>query len=733
MKAIYLAGCAVVSLTSASAAFAQSTPPMKPAPEVGSEPTLDANSENGLGEIIVTAQRRSENLQKVPIAITAVSSEQLATSGVKSTQDLQIAVPGLQLLSIGGALTPRLRGVGSGTTGPGLEGAVAVYVDDIYFASGADVAMDLADVEQISVLKGPQGTLFGRNSTGGVIQIRTREPSKDFRLNLATSFDNYETWRSDGYVSGGLTDSLSAGLSVAYITQGQGWGKNLASGRDTYKIDHSISVRGKVKWQPSDRTTIWASADFSDRRGNQALNFRPFPGYNGIIPAPQTDRPWDTNNYRDSFIDYQGGGASLKISQELGFADLVSITGYRNSRYSYAFTPTTSVVPIADIDIKDRSKQFTEELQLVSTGSGPLRFTVGAFYFYNRARSGQTTNIRGPLAAPALLIQQRNPATLDTNSIAGFGQATYSFTPSTRFTAGIRLTYEERKLYGQQFAIVPPGAPVLITTVQDEITSTDPTWRVSVEQDVDPNVTVYASYNRGVKSGGFNTRSLTNPPFKPEKLDDYELGLKSQFLDRRVRLNLAGFYYNYKNIQVPIYAVQSFVLNGASSEIYGLDADFQARVSSRLRLNASANLLHTKFTSFPLAPATIPNPGNLGGAQVSGDASGNRLPYSSKLTYNIGVDYEIPISDGTITLNANDNYNSGYFVEADNRLRQGSYHVLNASIVWAASGSRYSVRAFINNILNEAYVSQAGSVGFSYIADYSNPPRVIGGSLQVAF
>lgn len=686
----------------------------------------------GLDEIVVTAQRRAENLQDVPIAVTAVSNERLTAAGVTTVQSLSIAVPGLQMLSIGNQLTPRLRGVGSGTTGPGLEGAVAVYIDDVYYAFGGDIAADLSDVQQISVLKGPQGTLFGRNATGGVVQIMTREPSRDLKIDLGTSIDNYATWRSDAYVSGGLTDTITAGLSLAYTTQGEGWGENHFTGNDTFKIDRSFTGRAKIKWEVGPDTTVSLHGDYSDREGNPAVNFRAFPEFDGVIPTPKPRRKWDTNSYNDAFVDYTGGGGALHLSHDLGFASLVSISAYRESKFRFVFSPSLSTVPALDLDLTYKSRQFTQEVRLVTSGSGPLTYTLGAYYFFNDAGvDPHLVNVRGLLAAPLAHIQPRKVGDQVAKSLAGFAQATYEVTPTTRLTGGFRLMHEKKELDVSTFVAFPPGPAVPTGSFTPKISGTDPTWRVSIDQDLGRDVLLYAAYNRGLKSGGFNVQEPANPAFLPEKLDAYEAGVKGEFFDRRVRLNLAGFYYKYSNMQVPIYRETIVIVNGAGAKIYGVDAELEGRPMDQLRVYASANWLHAKFTKFDEAPSVI-LVGNRPGPSITVDAAGNVLPYSSKFTYTLGADYKFESTIGDLLFNVNDSYNSGYHLEADNRLRQGSHHILNGSLTWSFANSRYSVRAFVNNILNEAVVSQAGSLpDLAFIADYSNSPRTYGVALRI--
>lgn len=737
-------------MVGAAPAVAQSSPPPEPSaagqPAAGQSPVPasavrtgpqqaqpTASSGGGLADIVVTAQKRSENLQRVPIVITAVQPERLAAAGIQTTQGLAAVLPGLQLLNIAGSLTPRVRGVGSGFTAAGIEPPIASYVDDVYRAFGADYVSDFADVSQVALLKGPQGTLFGRNATGGVLQITTREPSDTFEGSFQTSFDNYQTTRSNVFVTGPVADGVAASFSGSYAHQGKGYGTNIATGNATYKLDNSVSVRAKLRARVGPNTTVKIVADYATREGPLSANFRTFPGYSTVFPAPMPKRAWDTNDAIDSSSSFAGGGVSLKVDQELGFARLTSISAYRDASIFYLFTNVPTPVPTTRIPVGYNSSQLTEELQLVSPTRGALSWTLGAFYYHNKADVSFMIQNFGSFVAP---FQQLSfPAKQTADSVAGFAQATLKLGSQTRLTGGIRYTYDEKTFSGQTIGTFPNGVSPVLASVQNSKYKYDgPTWRIALDHDLAPNVLVYASYNRGLKSGGFNTTSTTNPPFNPERLDAYEAGIKSQFLDNRIRLNLGGFYYKYANIQVPIFTGSApAIVNAASAENYGLDADFVAKVTSELSVTASANYLHARFTSFPNAPFAIANPNRQGSTAVRGDATGYTVPYSPTVTYTAGIDYKIPTRSGVFAFDFTDSYNSGFFTEIDNVLHQSSYHLLDASVAWTSPSTRYVVRAFVNNILDKAVVSQAVTGASAYLADYTNPPRVAGASVMVKF
>jgi iron complex outermembrane receptor protein len=690
-----------------------------------------------LQEIVVTAQKRAENIQRVPIAITPVTPERLEVAGVTSPMELGNVVSGLKLLNIGGQISPRIRGIGSTSIAPGQEAPVAVVVDGVYYASNSDVSADLTDVSQISVLKGPQGTLFGRNATGGVIQIATRDPGQELELDLSTALDNYETWRTSAFIGGRIREGVLGSFSAQYVTQGQGWGQNIFNGEDVHRIDDDLSLRSKLVFSAGEDTTIRLAGDFMHRKGSLSGVYTVFPGFVQAYASPVPERRWDINSYIQPRNEYSGGGASLTVEHDFSAAKLTSITAWRRSTQFWQFNPAVTAVPSLDLALDDFSRQLTQEVQLVSTADSRLTWALGAFYIHTLAgQEPQLINLRGPFRGPGPFAQILSDTDQKLDSLAGFAQATYRLTGSTRLTGGVRYTHEKKELSGTQFGVLDNGNQVsLIAPGGSTLTASKPTWRIAIDQDLAPDVVGYLSYNRGFKSGGFNVRDRSNPPFAPEQLDAYELGVKSLLFDDRLRLNTAAFYYDYQNVQVARYTTTTVIYNGARAKLYGFDIDGEARLFGRLNVTGGISYLHSEFTDFPNAVSSSYVPSALGSkiTLFTQSASGKRLPFSPELTYNLGLDYKIPTAIGAFTLDASDSYSAKFYSEPDNLLTQRAYHYLNASVAWRSMDARYGVRAYINNILNEAVSSQFGSLASGYEADYPSPPQTYGVRFQYSF
>ncbi len=723
-----LFGCAsCIALTFAAHAYAQET-----------DTADETVSTSGLDVIVVSAEKRAENLQDIPIAITAVSPKRLQDAGIRSVQDLTTVIPTVQFNSNSISFIPRIRGVGATYSGTGIESPVAVFVDDVYRSFAGDINLDFHNVEQVAALTGPQGTLFGRNATGGVIQVTTRGPEFEPSGSLQVSYDSYQFLRSNGFITGPLSDSIAASLSVSYNRQGEGFGTNLATGNDIRKVDEEIFVHGKIRVQAGDRTTINVSADYDRKRGSLGLNFRRVDGRTVINQGPTNGGLWDADQFHDTHADMRNGGATVKIDHDLGFATLSNIVAYRKSHSFYYMTPVPNGQPFLDIPVESRTRQITEEIQLVSSTGGPLSWTIGGFYFHNNIDFEFEQFFYDDGVSTFGFLYQSFPSSQVTDSFAGYAQGTYDITDTTAITAGLRYTHDKRIYNGTSILNFASGLNLEFNTVDARNTAGKLTWRFALEQEFTPDILGYVSYNRGFKSGGFNTAGgagmpPNGPTFEPEQIDAYEAGLKTELLDNTVRLNLSGFYYDYENLQVNIFTGGApAIFNAASAKNYGFGLDGEARLTSELTFTANVEYLQAEYKSFTNAPFHAPLPSG-GSSSFAGDASGNSLGYSPELKYTIGLTYDLLTSVGLVSFNINDSYNSGFFVEPDEVLKQDAYHITNASIRWTSDDDRLSIRLFANNLLNKAVITQQNSVPWGYIQDNSSPPRIFGGALEVNF
>ena len=390
-------------------------------------PQAQPAEQTGLADIVVTAQKRAENLQRVPLAVTAVSDAQLAATGVENVQQLATVVPGLATRSVSGSFQPAIRGIG--TSSSVVENPVALYIDGVYLPQQREGLREFNDVAQVAVLKGPQGTLFGRNATGGVIQITTKAPSHDFSGQVGAEIDQYALFKGDVYVTGGLSQSVAGSLSAQFATQGYGWGTNLTTGRDTFRLNHQIAVRSKLLFEPGPKTRITLIADYLDRNALQN-SYQNYPGTQlSFVTLPQPRSKYDSYAGRDSYQAFIGGGASVTVDQDLSFAHLLSLSSYRCGKGRYAFDNTGAPGSYFYVRSPDSpNEDYTQELQLISP-KGRFNWVIGAFYFHNLngANPIQRT-ITGPLAPlPTSVTVNTTTGTEWTESVAPFAQADWEF------------------------------------------------------------------------------------------------------------------------------------------------------------------------------------------------------------------------------------------------------------------------------------------------------------------
>jgi iron complex outermembrane recepter protein len=663
--------------------------------------TVPAPEESGGGqlrEIVVTAQKRSENLQDVPIAVTALSGESLAGKGLASTLDVAEAVPGLTFTQVIGTAAPRIRGVGTVSALAGNENSVATYVDGVYYASSGSSLLSLSDIEQVAVLKGPQGTLFGRNATGGLIQITTLDPQQQFEGRASVTYGNLDTAGGTLYVTGGITPSLAADLSIDYTNQQHGFGRDLTTGAQANE-SQDLTVRSKWKLDLDESTTLKLSLDFSDLDGD--IPRRPTYGSHPI-GGVYTGGPFDTVSNTNSLFRNEQGGGSLDVVHHFNGFDLVSLTADRHATTHAIIDADATALSLISTDDSFEDRQFTEELQLISTAQGTLQWTVGAFYF--NAMGGYDPAILNlPTVAEPFTSNQY------TDSLAGYGQATYRFTEGTSLTLGFRESTETRHLRASG-AVIPDATGIATVTVPiaGKLSSNEPTWRVALDHHLGQDLLVYASYNRGFKSGGFNAATFypAASSFLPEILNAYEVGIKSDLLDRHLRLNSSAFYYDYNNIQLTSYAGGNLeISNAASAKIYGLDADITAVPIDQLTLTSGLSYIHSRFGYFP--NAQIGTPLATGGNALSeGNATGNEVPYTPDWTLDVGVDYRVPLPRGNLKFSTLFFHSDGFFAEPDNRLKQGPYSLLNATVTWNMDeAGRVNLSAWGKNLGNTVYAT----------------------------
>ncbi len=681
-----------------------------------------------LQEIQVTAQRRSENLQKVPIAVSAITEEQLQATGIDNTAVLTSVTPALTFTKASGLAQFHIRGIGNLAQGAGIENSVATYVDGVYIASVPGSLLNFSNVERVEVLRGPQGTLFGRNATGGLVQIVTKDPGGQFSGNATIEYGNYETVGMNAYVTGPIAPNLDADMMLSATHQGSGYGQNLDTGNDMYRTDRDLAARSKWLFNVGG-TTVRLSLDFQQRFSTDPtptlLSGTPPGGSN----VPIYTRPWDAYMNEDPLQHVTGGGAALRIDQELGPLVLTSISAVRDTTFLDIYDGDFTSLPKTLENYTQKDHQFSQELQLTSKSSGRLQWIIGAYYFHLNSKYDPFSLFFGAPGSNSYL-QYRDTSL--TESLAGFGQATFTILPETNLTAGVRYTEDKRSLSGISSAVSVAGVETDAPITRPQVTTHVPTWRIALDHSFTPDVFGYLSYDRGYKSGGYTAQSPAAPAYAPEYLDAYQIGEKAQFFDNRIRVNSELFLYNYKDIQVnTVQGSVGITYNGARARLYGFDSDIEYRVTDPLTITAGIDLLHTEFTSFPNAVVATP----IGDGAVRlglGSATGNELPFAPSASISLGFDYKMNVGNGSADLVINDLHRTGFFAQVDNYLTQSASDMLNGSLTWKPASKSYSVQLWANNMLDKTIAEYLAVSTVGQLVSYQ-APRTFGVRFGVEF
>lgn len=703
----------------------------------------EADTTTSVEEVIVTAERRAESLQRVPVAVSAVTANEVEKAGVVTVQQLQSLSPGLVLTQQINASTPYLRGVGATQGGAGTEATVSTYIDGVYIGPTLGGIFSFNNIERIEVLRGPQGTLFGRNATGGLIQVHTRTPSSDRQFKIGATAQNYQLYTGTLYAAGGLTDTLAADVALYAKTQGKGYGRNLTLNQE---VNYGEEVAARTKWvyRPTDDLTVTLAADYDWRNDDSGMWRNIFPGtvgLGGTRPAPRA-RDVQSDVPRRTFQTQ--GGASLKVEYDLGWATLTSLSAFREylTKIDYDQDNTPLRVVLATFHHSDSTYQ--QEF-LLQGDTERLKWTAGLFYYGDA--TDHKLSIRSAVAPASNFIQI---GYLTTDSYAIFGQGTYNLTDTTRLTLGVRYTRDEQQFAGNRYAL--PGNPrpagtVLVSLAGAKDSVEKVTYRVALDHQFSERVMGYASYSRGFKTGGFNINDLTQAPIKPEILDSIEAGLKSELFDRRLRLNLSAFHYDYKDIQAQSSTAGiTLTLNASRGKLYGGEAEVEFVPSvpvGDLRFRGTLAYLHARYKSFPGSPIFVPVPGVCTPAPAStgpatggnltcvGDVSGNTMVRSPEITATVSANYRLPVGEGTLDLGADIYHSDSFFWAPDNRLTQPSYTLLNGQVAYEF-GNGLRVRAFGRNLTNKLYYYWVFS---SSLGDGAYPaePRTYGIGIDYKF
>lgn len=694
-----------------------------------------------LEEVVVTAQKRAENVNSVPIVISVLAHQDLIQTGINTTQELEWATPGLVFGNTNGFGEPFIRGIGTDLIGPGQESPIGFYLDGVYLPLNVSLLQEFGDISRVEVLKGPQGTLYGRNTTGGAVNIITRDPEQAFSADGSVSAGNLGYAKAVTYVTGGLTNALSANFTGVYTVHNGFF--NVVNTGDHMDNLNQFGLRSKIKYQFNDSWDVLFGADYSHRHDSSDSAFSALAGTDvphppGVGPALQA---------RDTYSDLDplpnqaatNFGANLTLHGHLSWADLTTISGFRDDYLTSIADGDLTSLPWLAYYAGEGEQQFTQEVQLASTGSAPLQWLGGLYYLTANAFEGPVDvwAFAPDTTPPAAVLSGRTHI----SSFAGYGQVSYELPDGLKLIAGVRTSHEQRQLTQQSenradwldpaVRVASHFAPVVASK---SWTSTDPKATI---QWAGAGQLLYASYSTGFKAGSYNLLSSTAGPFDPETIKAYEVGGKHDlpFLNQ-AHLDWAVFYYNYRNLQVsvqdPVTGGINDSQNAASTINKGLDLNLAVPLVRNLTTSIGMEYLNARYESYPDASvANIVNGNVVSAASTkSVDATGNRLERSPLLTSTVRVQWLLPLPSGTISTTALYYHNSGFFFDAGNEFQQKHYNLANLRIEYAPTAGHWSVAAWINNAFNSTVIAGAASSPYVESADYTDP-RLFGLSASI--
>jgi iron complex outermembrane recepter protein len=672
-----------------------------------SQQAEEGGSQEGgtLGEIVVTAEKREERLQDVPVSINAVSGDSMLTSAIQETTDLANSIPGLTFSGgLNGNAT--IRGVGAPVSTAGNQSAVPIYQDGVLLISPLQGTLAFNNVERVEVLEGPQGTLFGRNAAGGVISIVTADPGQKLSGNAMISYGNYQQTEAQVYVNIPLTDTLAANVAGYYYCECAGWGRDEFTGQDNTDNQKFYDFRTKLGWNPSDATSVILTYDHSFI--HEEIDSRILPGTIGLFDAPPpTGGLYDTTEAYRSYNGTEVNLGSLRVTTNLGGGiTFRSITADTDVKTYWPFDSEPGSVAVIQGPIFDDESGFTQEFQFLSPTDQKITWIAGLFYLYDDAKF-----------APIQLVgAEFGPATINVygdtiaQSYAPFAQTTWEFLPGAHLTLGGRDTYDYRSVNGHTDVDFVHG-----TEYYQQTSFRTPTYKVSLDYRFSPEVMTYATLSTGFNSGQYNTGSASTPPVLPEKITAYEIGAKTNLLGDRLRVNASAFWYNYKDLQVSTTAHAVTVqTNAAAAQIKGAELSVVALVTRNLQLNADVTYLDDYYTNYLGATVYVPAPGpGYGYTTQIVNADGQPLPNTPKLSSSVGAKYNIstwlgPL-DATVLWAYRDTLYESFLASS---FRTPASNTLNASITLHPSPSWY-VSLWGRNLTQDDYLNEGVRLEFA--------------------
>lgn len=724
------------------------------------EPAAD----NPLDLIVVTAERREQSIQDSSLSLQVISPDELERANITQASDLNTMVPGLQIGSGGNSPQIYIRGVGDFAASSLSNPAVAVNIDGVYIARPQGFNSQFYDLERVEVLKGPQGTLYGRNASGGAINLVSRRPQMGETSGyLGLTYGNYDTKQLEAAVNMPLGDTLAARLAVNVVDR-DGY---LSDGTDD---DERFAARARLLWDGGGAVSLLVNADYAWEGGQG-------PGY-VMLPAPTGTAPWTAASDpranakiaatppigfllppvgTDSFRRNEFWNLSAELEADLGFATLTFIPAYRKAELSERNYPAGLRYTIPRTD----AKQTSLELRL-GNSSAALTWALGG-YLFDENQDTEQQIFQGSFQDTIVYALPR------VRSYAAFGQATYSLTDQLRVIGGLRYTYERNAVTGEIYTNAPPfpvppeALPLLQLAFGGQTHFDALNWRAGVEYDVSPDSMLFATASTGFKAGGFNQTVAPEDTYDPEHITAFEIGSRNELADGRVVLNLEGFWWRLRDSQIahvkfdPLANINLVTDNAGSAEIKGANVELQAALSDVDVLRFFVEYNHAQYQDFAFDTAfsifgtplfnpastgcavSAPFPGASFGTEAATiDCSGFRMPRAPRWSGSASYQHIFELARGDqIVFDAAMQFASSRWLGFDYvpPELESSYASLDATLTYTDPADLWSLAAYMRNIGKQAYHTGAGVHAFAPPLTYASiaPPRTFGLRLRVNF
>jgi outer membrane receptor protein involved in Fe transport len=721
---------------------------------------------SGIEEVVVTATRREQAFQDVPMAVSALDSQRLLDAGITEFQDIQSQVPSFEVEANTNPFTTslRIRGMGNLANIPNFEPAVGLFVDGAY-RSRSGVAMgDLLDVERIEILRGPQSVLYPKNVTAGVVSVITQRPTDEFSAWGGASFGNLNYWQLQGGINGALADGVRARLAVVTSDRDGGF-DDIVNGTESGGFART-AVRGQMEFDLGERANLRLIAGYSDKDGD-CCSPDVLLGNQSQAFMRALNRPADTDplNRRTAYSDpynFEGDQYDLlaELSYDFDWAVLTSTTSYDHFDVQSQIDAEQTALTVAVFLDRQDSDAFGQEFRLTSSGDGPFTWMTGVYYYDNDFTRGslsadQPMIVLGPDIVPLPLpgaagdqssFQSQN----DTRHWSVFGQADWQVTERTRLSAGLRYIDEEKSIDARsvlQVAALPSFATTISvpTPVVADLSTDGVAWNLSALFDVAEDTTLYATVAEGFKAGGYNgdwdasgLLTAARREFGDETVLNLEAGLKSRFWYDQATLNLSVFRSEFDDFQNASFLGVNFLVRNAEKVVtQGIELDGSVRPVTGLTIDYAITYLDAEYDEFTQGACyfgrTPTNP-----TERTCDLSGETLPNAPDWRTNLGVQYEHALAAGTGFVRTDWAYSSEQNVDTalDPRAEQGSYSLLSARLGWR--NDRYTVSVWGDNLTDETVKTTAGPQTIFGGIDgglqiWLNEPRTYGVTLDVRF